>query len=322
MTAASSAAIAQTIRRVADDEGPVTILCHVRPDADTIGSGLALGLALDRLGVDVEVAHPGPESLPVAFADLPGHKLLVDSAALRGSRLVVSVDAASRTRLGELESLFADAETTVVIDHHASNPGFGDLDFVDPHADCTAVLVLRVLDDLGVDLDEDIATCLYAGLITDTGSFRWARPESFRVAARLADAGVDSRTWSRRLLDTHPFGWLGMVSEILATATLDRTACGGEGLVYAVVNHRALAGMSWEESESVIDIVRTTAEAEVAAVFKEIDAGEWTVSLRSKSTVDLVPIARTHGGGGHRHASGYSDSGTADEVIGRLRQSL
>ncbi len=101
---------------------------------------------------------------------------------------MVSVDAASRTRLGELESLFADAETTVVIDHHASNPGFGDLDFVDPHADCTAVLVLRVLDDLGVDLDEDIATCLYAGLITDTGSFRWARPESFRVAARLADA--------------------------------------------------------------------------------------------------------------------------------------
>ncbi|MGC4932641.1 DHH family phosphoesterase [Gordonia sp. DT30] len=322
MTTASSVAVAAAIGRVADAGGGVTILCHIRPDADTIGSGLALGLALDRLGMEVEVAHPGPESLPVALAELPGHKLLVDGVAVRGHDLVVSVDAASEERLGELEPRFASADTTVVIDHHVSNSGFGDLDFIDADADCTAVLVLRVLDDLGVDLDEDIATCLYAGLTTDTGSFRWARPDSFRVAARLLDAGVDSRTWSRRLLDTHPFGWLSMVSTILGTAQLDRSACGGEGLVYAVVDHQALAGMSWEESESVIDIVRTTAEAEVAAVFKEITAGRWTVSLRSKSTVDLVPIAQAHGGGGHRQSSGYSDTGSASEVIARLRKSL
>jgi phosphoesterase RecJ-like protein len=103
---------------------------------------------------------------------------------------------------------------------------------------------------------------------------------------------------------------------------LDAAACDGEGLVYAVVDRAALSGMSWEESESVIDIVRTTAEAEVAAVFKEVDADSWTVSLRSKKTVDLVPVARAHGGGGHRNASGYSDTGSADEVIARLRESL
>lgn len=322
MTAVSSVAVAEAFRRVADVGGGVTILCHVRPDADTIGSGLALGLALDRLGLDVEVAHPGPESLPAALAGLPGHKLLVSPAQLHGHPLVVSVDAASRGRLSELESRFADADTTIVIDHHVSNAGFGDLDYVDPQADCTTMLVLRVLDELGVDVDADIATCLYAGLVTDTGSFRWARPDSFRMAARLIDAGVDARTWSRRLLDTHPFGWLGMVSKILGSAELDQSACGGEGLVYAIVDHRALAGMSWEEAETLVDIVRTVAEAEVAAVFKEVAAGSWTVSLRSQSTVDLVPIAQSHGGGGHQHASGYSDTGTADEVVNRLRESL
>lgn len=319
---ASSAAVAGTLRRTAESGGAATILCHVRPDADTIGSGLALGLALDRLGVDVEIAFPGPETLPAALGALPGAKLLVDAPSVRGSDLVISVDAASVERLGVLGSHFDAAATSVVIDHHASNKGFGDLKFIDPQADCTAVLVLRILDDLGVDLDSDIATCLYAGLTTDTGSFRWARPDSYRIAARLIDAGVDSRTWSRRLFDTHPFAWLGMVAGVLASAQLDAAACDGEGLVYAVVDRAALSGMSWEESESVIDIVRTTAEAEVAAVFKEVDADSWTVSLRSKKTVDLVPVARAHGGGGHRNASGYSDTGSADEVIARLRESL
>ncbi|MFT4128198.1 MAG: bifunctional oligoribonuclease/PAP phosphatase NrnA [Gordonia sp. (in: high G+C Gram-positive bacteria)] len=322
MTRASGAAIAALIREVAAGGGAATILCHVRPDADTIGSGLALGLALDRLGIDVEVAHPGPDALPAALGTLPGAKLLVDETDVVGHPLVIAVDAASSGRLAGLAQVVESAEYSVVIDHHASNPGFGDLDFVDPTADCTTVLVLRILDELGTAVDEDIATCLYAGLTTDTGSFRWACPESFRIAARLLESGIDARAWSRRLFDTHPFAWLGMVGKVLESAQLDPDACNGEGLVYAVVDHAGLAGMSWEESESVIDIVRTAAEAEVAAVFKEVNAGQWTVSLRSKSSVDLVPIARVHGGGGHRHASGYSDTGTAREVVARLVDSL
>ncbi|MCH5642427.1 bifunctional oligoribonuclease/PAP phosphatase NrnA [Gordonia sp. ABSL49_1] len=300
----------------------VTILCHVRPDADTIGSGLALGLALDRLGVEVEVSYPGGEQLPAVLGRLPGSKLLVDAVDVHGHPVTVSVDAATADRLEALEASFRAAERSITIDHHASNTGFGDLDFIDPHADCTALLVLQVLDELHVELDEDIATCLYAGLTTDTGSFKWARPESFRVAARLLDMGVDARKWSRALFDTHPFVWFTMMSEVLGSARLEPDACNGEGLVYAVVDQQALAGMSWSESESVIDIVRTAGEAEVAAVFKEIEPGKWTVSLRSKDIVDLVPIARAHGGGGHRQASGYSDEGTAAEVVARLVTSL
>lgn len=300
----------------------VTILCHVRPDADTMGAGLALGQALDQLGTEVEVAYPAAEPLPDNLRDLPGSKLLVAPADLVGHPLVVSVDAASLSRLDLLAGVFEAAERTITIDHHASNEGFGDLDLIDPEADCTTILVLNVLDAMGVSIDVDIATCIYAGLVTDTGSFKWGRPESFRAAARLLELGVDGRTWSRILLDTHPFAWFGMVATVLDGAQLVPSACDGEGLVYAVVEYSVLQGMSWAESESVIDIVRTARDAQVSAVFKEIEPGSWTVSLRSKDTVDLLPIAAAHGGGGHRHASGYSDRGTPAEVIGRLVDSL
>ena len=318
MTAATSTAVAGALTGVS----AVTILCHVRPDADTIGSGLALGLALTRLGTEVEVAFPDTVALPAVLGELPGSKLLVPAAEVVGHPVVVSVDAASLGRLDGLAPVFSAAECSVTIDHHASNNGFGDHDLIDPAADCTAVLVLAVLDELGVELDVDIATCLYAGIVTDTGSFRWARPESFRVAARLLDAGVDGRAWSRALIDSHPFAWFSLVSQVLATARLDPHACNGEGIVYAVVGHDVLSAMSWEESESVIDIVRTAVEAEVAAVFKETAPGEWAVSLRSKRAVDLVPIVAARGGGGHRHASGYSDTGTADAVVALLVESL
>lgn len=283
-----------------------------------MGSALGLGLALRTLGKDVQCAFPGPEPLPGPLAELPGTDLLVSGEDLSDSDVTVAVDAATASRLGELEPLFTAATSTVCIDHHVSNPGFADLDLIDPESDCTTVVVLRVLDDLGMSLDADVATCLYAGLITDTGSFKWARPASFAVAARLLEAGVDGARWSRTLLDSHPYGWLTMLSGVLAGSVLDESACGGQGLVYAVVNADQMAGMSWDESESVIDVVRTAREAEVAAVFKETEPGRWAVSLRSKTSVDLVPIARRLGGGGHVRASGYSDSGTSDEVVGRL----
>ncbi len=317
MTRASAASIAAALR----DQTAVTILCHMRPDPDTIGSGLALGLALQGLGMVVEVAFPGTTRLPDALTELPGAKLLVDEDAVVGHPAVVSVDAASLERLENLAGVFERADLSVTIDHHASNGGFGDLDLIDQSADCTAALVLDVLDELGVGLDADIATCLYAGLLTDTGSFRWARPASFRIAARLLEAGVDGRTWSRKLIDSHPFAWFSMVSSVLDSATLHSDAFEGAGLVVAVVDRHSLEGLSWDESESVVDIVRTAREAEVAVVFKEGDPDQWTVSLRSK-TADVVGLAQRHGGGGHKHAAGYSDAGTADAVVGRLLDSI
>lgn len=309
-----AAVVADALR----DADAVTILCHVRPDADTIGSGLALGQALRRLGADVEVSFPGQTPLPDILQALPGVDLLVPADDVVGHDTVVAVDAATLGRLACLASHLVDASCSIVIDHHVSNTGFGTIDFVDAGADCTTALVLKVIDRLGVDVDVDIATCLYAGLITDTGSFKWARPASLTVAARLLEAGVDGARWSRILIDSHPFGWLKMVEKALATATLVPDAFDGQGLVHAVITTDAADGLGWAELESVIDVVRTVAEAEVAAVFKEGTPDEWTVSLRSKSTVDVVPIAQSYGGGGHHRAAGYSVSGSAAQVVARL----
>lgn len=318
MTRASAAEVADALR----GRDSVVIISHVRPDPDTIGSALGLGLGLVSMGVSVRCGFAGPETLPGALRDLPGVDLLAPLTSPAPGEVAVAVDAATASRLGEYESVFVAADTGVCIDHHVSNPGFGDVDFIDAESDCTAVLVLQVLDELGVELTTDIATCLYAGLVTDTGSFKWARPASFQVAARLLEAGVDGKTWSRVLLDSHPYSWLQMVSAVLGSSVLDEDACDGLGLVYATVTADQMAGLVWEDSESVVDVVRTAQEAEVAAVFKEANPEQWTVSLRSKTTVDLVPVASALGGGGHTRAAGYSDSGTADEVVARLRAQL
>lgn len=318
MTSSSSAEIAAVLR----EAETVAIISHVRPDADTIGSALSLGLALRARGAQVAVSFPGPEELPSTLRQLPGSELIVRYDELRPAPLAVAVDAATLERLGGLSPVFSESSTTICIDHHVSNTGFADFDLIDANADCTAAVILRVLDDLGAELTVDIATCLYAGLVTDTGSFKWARPDSFAVAARLASAGVDTAYWSRVLLDSHPFGWFSMVSAVLATADLDETACGGAGLVVAVVDTERMSGMDWEDAESVVDIVRSAREADVTAVFKENTPGHWNVSMRSKSAIDLVPVASVFGGGGHTRAAGYGDSGTAAEVVARLRAAL
>ncbi|RRQ26862.1 bifunctional oligoribonuclease/PAP phosphatase NrnA [Rhodococcus sp. Eu-32] len=301
----------------------VTVLCHVQPDADTIGSGLALAIVLKRRGVDVEVSFATPSELPESMSELPGREMLVSAGEVRrGVDLVVSVDAGSRGRLGDLGDCLDAADASLVIDHHRSNTRFGTLNVVDPAAESTTAVITRLLDAWSVDIDADIAHCLFAGLVTDTGSFRWVRPGSHLLAERLLATGIDGAAIARRLLDSHPFGWLPMLGSVLGSATLVPEAVAGLGLVYAAILCSDSAGLRSEEIESVIDIVRTTSEAEVAAVFKQQTADEWTVSLRSKSSVDVSVVAATLGGGGHRNAAGFTAFGTKETVVAALIEAL
>ena len=296
----------------------VSVVCHVYPDADTIGAGLALALVLDRCGKDVEVSFAAPEQLPESLQTLPGGHLLVPPDSMRtDADLVVTVDIPSVNRLGALRELAEGGHNVLVIDHHASNQLFGTANFVDPAADSTTMLVADLFDAWGQPIDEHVAHCLYAGLTTDTGSFRWASVRAHRLAARLVELGVDNAAISRTLLDTHPFAWLPMLSRVLASARLIPAAVGGSGLVYAVVPHDEWSTARPEEVESIVDLVRTTQQAEVAAVFKEIEPMHWSVSMRAKS-VNLAHIASSFGGGGHPHAAGYSATGPIDEVVDAL----
>ncbi|BBX03174.1 phosphoesterase [Mycolicibacterium moriokaense] len=300
----------------------VAVVCHVYPDADTLGAGLALALVLDHAGKSVQVSFGAPADLPESLQSLPGtHLLVAPDAMRRDADLVVTVDIPSVNRLGALRELADPDSEVLVIDHHASNMLFGTANFVDPKADSTTMLVAELLDAWGKPIDLGVAHCLYAGLITDTGSFRWASARAHRLAARLVDLGVDNASISRTLMDTHPFAWLPMLSRVLGSAELVPDAADGRGLVYVIVGHQEWQNARPEEVESIVDIVRTTQQAEVAAVFKEIEPGHWSVSMRAKS-YDLATVASAFGGGGHRLAAGYSATGSADEVVRELREAL
>lgn len=301
----------------------VAVVCHVDPDADTVGAGLALALVLDRCGTRVQVGFAAPATLPESLRSLPGGQLLAHpDAVCRDAALVVTVDISSPDRLGGLRDLAEPGRELLVIDHHTSNRLFGTANFVDPSADSTTMLVAELLDAWGTPIDVEVAHCLYAGLATDTGSFKWASPRAHRLAARLVEHGLDNAAVNRALMDTHPFAWLTMLSRVLGSAQLLSDAVGGRGLVYAVVENQEFAGARPEEVESIVDIVRTTAQAEVAAVFKEVEPQRWSVSMRAKTAVDLAAIASTFGGGGHRRAAGYSTTGPIDDAVARLRAAL
>ncbi|WP_113964461.1 DHH family phosphoesterase [Mycobacterium shimoidei] len=305
------------------DAATIGVVCHVFPDADTIGAGLALALVLDQSGKSVQVSFAAPATLPESLQSLPGGRLLVNPEAMRRDvDLAVTVDIPSVNRLGDLGDMARPGQELLVIDHHASNQLFGSANLVDPSADSTTMLVAEVLDAWGKPIDTEVAHCIYAGLTTDTGSFRWASARAHRLAARLVELGVDNAAISRRLLDTHPFAWLTMLSRVLGSAQLLSDAVGGRGLVYAVVDHRDWLSARPEDVESIVDIVRTTDQAAVAAVFKEVEPQAWSVSMRAKADVDLAAVASTFGGGGHKLAAGYSATGSIDDVVTRLVAAL
>jgi phosphoesterase RecJ-like protein len=301
----------------------VTLVAHVNPDADALGSALALGLVLQRRGVTVRVTFAEPAEVPESLRALDVAGLLVVPEEVPvAPELLIALDTAGPGRLGSLAGRMQTAGAVLVIDHHATNDRFGTHNLVDERAEATVVLVLRLLDELGVELDEPVARCLYAGLVTDTSCFRRADGGTHALAARLLAAGVDPDATTRALLDTHPYRWLGMLGSVLSRAGLEPAAARGLGLVHVTIRLADVDGLGAEELDSVVDIVRTTAEAEVAAVLKEVAPQEWTVSLRAKRRLDVSSAAHALGGGGHRLAAGFSASGTPEDVLDALRAAL
>ncbi|GAB3275297.1 DHH family phosphoesterase [Parasphingorhabdus pacifica] len=313
--------------RVLSTARDVTFLAHVNPDADALGSALSLGMALRRRGAAVRVSFGFPAELPFTLRPLDAEGLVVPAAEIAPAPpTLVVCDAGSLERVGELadrvDATIAAGGDVVVIDHHVANTRFGTMHVLDETAEATAVIVLRLLDELGVELDLSIARCLYAGLVTDTRSFRSATSTTHRIATRLLEAGVDPEATTRPLMDTHPFGWLRMLSKVLDEARLEPDAAQGLGFVHATVRLTHSDGLRSEELDSVVDVVRTTAEAEVTAVFKEVAPDRWSVSLRANSRLDVGKAAVACGGGGHRLASGFTTDGPLDDVLAELRGAL
>jgi phosphoesterase RecJ-like protein len=312
--------------------GKVLLICHVNPDGDALGSMLGFGLGLRCLGVrHLQATFPGAggerAEVPEPFRALPGIDLLVaaDQAAAEPD-LVVCFDVAAESRLGDLVDRLDRGRASIVLDHHASNTGFGQIHLVDPAAAATSVVVVQLLDRLGVPLDAEIAECLYVALATDTGSFKFdmTTPAVHELAARLLSTGIQPGEISRRTFDTRPFGAIKLYGEVLGRTQLEPAAAGGVGLVwtYATLEDLRRHDQQPYVLEGLIDSVRCAAEADMSCVVKQVAAAEWAVSMRSKGAVDVSRVAVALGGGGHRLAAGFTGRGTVDDVLAAIRAQL
>lgn len=301
----------------------VALACHVNPDGDALGSMLGLFHVLRAASREVVASFPSPFVVAPHYRDLPGLDLLTKPADFPPEPAVmVTFDCGSVNRLGNLEPAARNARELVVLDHHVSNTRYGTVNVIDPDAAASGVLVRKLVDRLGLALDDAAAVSLYAALVCDTGRFQYdtTTPDVFDLARELVEFDVPISRLSRQLFEEHRFAYLQLLAEALATAHLDLE----RRFVWTVVTQEMLErhGVTLDEIEGLIDILRRTKEAEVTCVVKQEPNGRFRVSLRSLGTVDVRAVASVHGGGGHRFAAGFDSSLGADELVAQLRDAL
>ncbi|HEY7756366.1 MAG TPA: bifunctional oligoribonuclease/PAP phosphatase NrnA [Actinomycetota bacterium] len=302
----------------------VAIACHVNPDADALGSSLGLSNFLRARGTETVCSFPNePFDPPRWLAKLPGADALVPPREFPARPAVmVTCDVASMDRLGMLAPVAQRSETLIWIDHHVSNDGLGTIPVIDPSASSTCELVWRLVKTLGGPVPLETATCLYAGLITDTGRFQYeaVTPETLRLGAELREFAFDHTRLVQALYEDNGMAYLRLLGVALERIVLEPDA----DLVWSYLTQSDLsaAGIHPSEADDLIDVVRTAREADVAAVMKQQRDGRFKVSMRSRGGHDLAAIAATFGGGGHRLAAGYTSRHGLAETVDRLRAAL
>ena len=300
----------------------VALACHLGPDGDALGSMLALGLALRKRGTEVTASWGSdPFSVPKHYSFLPGQELLSPPLAFPAApHLLITFDCGAIERLGTLEANARKAEQVIVVDHHVSIAPFGTLNLIDEKAAASAVLVYRLIQELGIELDAAIATNLYTAILTDTGCFKYRNTTSsvHDIAADLLRFDIHHDDIARQVYDTHPFGFLQ-----IAAVALERTEL-RDGMIWTWISQEDLARFHVEldETEALIDIVRTAEEADVACVMKQGSDGTYKASLRSKGGTDVGAIAAKLGGGGHAFAAGFTADGDARSAIDSIAAGL
>jgi bifunctional oligoribonuclease and PAP phosphatase NrnA len=309
--------------KVVDSADSVTLLCHVNPDGDALGSMLGMHHALRAAARTSIASFPEPFVIAPHYRELPGLDLLRPPSELGGDHpVVVTFDCGALGRLGNLRGIAEDAQELIVVDHHVSNERYGSINVIDPHAAASGVVVRDLIRVLGLPMTRESAFCLYTALVCDTGRFQYetTTPEVFALAGELVEWELPIAQISRTLFEEHSFAYLALLGEALAAMTLVRE----QSFVWTAVTQEQLHrhGVTMEEVEGLIDIVRRTAEADVACVLKEDVDGSVRVSLRSVGATDVQRVAAAHGGGGHRFAAGFTSDVGIEPTVERIRASL
>ncbi|MBA2337729.1 MAG: bifunctional oligoribonuclease/PAP phosphatase NrnA [Acidimicrobiia bacterium] len=302
--------------------GSIVTVGHVGPDGDALGSMIALGRSARLSGREAWSTFGEPFVVPHTLRFLDAEGLVPPTRLPEAFDLLVVVDCAEASRLGSAAPLIERAGAVAVIDHHLTHQAFGDVAWIDPDAGATAQMVARVLTQLRWPVDRQVAEALYAGIVTDTGRFQYSStsPEVHRIAADLLEAGVSPDRIGQHLFAEVPFGFLRLAATVLGRATLEPE----RSLVWSSLTAAdlAAAGVTYEQADGLIDLIRIAEEAEVALLLRQLDATTTKGSLRSRGKIDVSTVAGILGGGGHRNASGFTATGTIDETIERVREAM
>lgn len=296
----------------------VAVCCHVSPDGDALGSMLGVGLFLERLGKKVWMSWGSPTiSVPPQYSFLPQlDQVVVFDSIPDDVDVFVAIDCGDRQRLDLLIPKFESAKLRLNIDHHVSNDRFGDVNLVDPDRASSAELAYELIVKMEGQPTSSEATCLYTGMVTDTGRFQYRNttPQTLRTAALLREAGVDHEMIAEEVYESASFRYLHVLGIVLSRAQLE------DGLVWSWVDQEDLQGLGLDETEHFIDVLRAVRDARVSVLLKQQPEGGYKASLRSRGEVDVSKLAKAFGGGGHSRAAGFSADGPSKDIISRIHQ--
>ncbi|HKI83433.1 MAG TPA: DHH family phosphoesterase [Candidatus Krumholzibacteria bacterium] len=293
---------------------------HVNPDADGLGSLLGLGLALAAAGKQVAMVRH--EDGPTAFQHLPGYARAERVSELqKKAEVLVLFDCHEVSRIGPAAQGLTGEEMIVVIDHHLTEDGGGDgeLEWLEPRAAASAALVHSLVSSMKeLELSSEVASCLYAGLITDTGGFRFSNTDAttLRVGADLVEHGADAAFLADAFLHQRTPATLRLLARVL-----DSFQYLLDGRVVFAEMTRAMCeqtGGRMEDTEGFVNFATSAKGVKLVALFKEEPEGGWRLSLRGNEPYDVRNIAKIFGGGGHARAAGCTLQGELEEVKKRI----
>lgn len=296
---------------------------HASPDGDTLGASLGLAQALRTLGKVVDVVCPDP--IPAGYRFLPGaDEVLSWDRVTPPYDALVMLDCGGPDRVQAPVPLTSLARSIVNVDHHGTNPRYGDVVWVEPTAAAVGEMVVGIIDALGVALTAAMALPIYTALVTDTGGFRHAttRAHTHRLAARLLEVGVDPGGVSEALFEQLTLPTVKLLARGLESLTVDRELPVSWIVLTEADFSRTGTDPSLLDATGLISFARSLAGVQVGVLMRPQGRGNVRVGLRSKGAVDVAEVARGFGGGGHERAAGCTLAGEPGECQARLRTAL
>ena len=299
------------------------VLSHINPDGDATGSALAVALMLEQLGKEYIVANEG--ETPGKFSFLPRFGVLRNLSRQpldETFSAVIAVDCADRSRMGNVEAMFAPQVALLNIDHHPTNDRFGSINLIQTGAAATAEILFELAQAAGISFHEELAVCIYTGILTDTGGFRYTNtsPRVMEIAAKLLTYGVKPGEVAERCLEEITYSHVKILRRALQTLTLSQQ--GRIASISVKLSDFAETGADREDASGLVNYCRNIEGVEVGVSFVEAENEVVKVSLRSRDRVDVSAIAKQLGGGGHTKAAGCTLRGDLQQVQKQVLQIL